>query len=419
MNVELVMAAEIKPVPGTSTQFANARKPQLISKLEGHQDVINMAVIVPNAEGVISVSDDRTVRVWLKRDTGQYWPSICHYMPSPATCIVYSEETKRLFVGMDNGTISEFKLSEDYNRMNHQRNYLAHQGRVADIVFSVWSEWVLSVGRDKYFQWHCSESGQRLGGFQCNAWCTAVQFDAQSKHVFIGDYSGQVTMLKIEESGYKPITTLKGHSGSIRCLSWDPERKLLFSGSFDQSIIVWDIGGQQGTAYELQGHHNKVSSLCFANASKQLISGSEDSTIVFWNMKVRRLETPEWADSDYCQRCTKPFFWNIKAMVDQKTIGIRQHHCRRCGKAVCDKCSGNQSKIPIMGYEFDVRVCDECHTVITDADRVSLASFHEARHSIIHMDLDETRSHLLTVGADKVIKLWDVSSLLQPSADQA
>lgn len=43
-------------------------------------------------------------------------------------------------------------------------------------------------------------------------------------------------------------------AGSIRCLSWDPARKLLFSGSFDQSIIVWDIGGQQGTAYELQGH---------------------------------------------------------------------------------------------------------------------------------------------------------------------
>lgn len=55
------MAAEIKPIAGTSTQFANSHKPQLISKLEGHQDVINMAVIVPNAEGVISVSDDKLV----------------------------------------------------------------------------------------------------------------------------------------------------------------------------------------------------------------------------------------------------------------------------------------------------------------------------------------------------------------------
>lgn len=43
-------------------------------------------------------------------------------------------------------------------------------------------------------------------------------------------------------------------TGSVRALAWDPEKRLLFSGSFDESIIVWDIGGQQGTAFELHGH---------------------------------------------------------------------------------------------------------------------------------------------------------------------
>ena len=43
-------------------------------------------------------------------------------------------------------------------------------------------------------------------------------------------------------------------AGSVRCLAWDMDRQLLFSGSFDQSIIVWDIGGKKGTAFELQGH---------------------------------------------------------------------------------------------------------------------------------------------------------------------
>ena len=43
-------------------------------------------------------------------------------------------------------------------------------------------------------------------------------------------------------------------TGSVRCLAWDPDKKQLFSGSFDQSIIIWDIGGQQGNAFELQGH---------------------------------------------------------------------------------------------------------------------------------------------------------------------
>ncbi|CAN8020167.1 unnamed protein product [Ixodes persulcatus] len=362
------MAAEIKPIGSSDAQVGNSKKPQLINKLVGHQEAVNVAVIIPGEDGVISISDDRTVRVWLRRDTGQYWPSICHNMPSAASSMDYNSETRRLFIGMDNGSISEFLVADDFNKMTHQRNYLAHQGKVVGIVFSLIAEWVLSVARDKYFQWHCSETGRRLGGFQCNAWCTALQFDAQSKHAFIADYSGHITMVKVEETGYKPVTTLKGHSGDIQCLSWDAERKLLFSGGFDQTIIVWDIGGKQGTAYELQGHHNKVTALCYHSPGKTLISASEDSTLVFWNMTTKRIETPEWGESDTCQRCSRPFFWNIKAMMDQKTIGIRQasHHCRKCGKAVCDKCSSNRSRIPIMGYEFDVRVCDECHVIITD-----------------------------------------------------
>lgn len=43
-------------------------------------------------------------------------------------------------------------------------------------------------------------------------------------------------------------------AGSIRALSWVAGPQLLFSGSFDQSVIVWDVGGRRGTVYELQGH---------------------------------------------------------------------------------------------------------------------------------------------------------------------
>ena len=52
------MAAEINPAaPGTSR--GNVRKPELINKLEGCSDTVNMAVIIPREDGVISVSDDR------------------------------------------------------------------------------------------------------------------------------------------------------------------------------------------------------------------------------------------------------------------------------------------------------------------------------------------------------------------------
>ncbi|KAK2141247.1 hypothetical protein LSH36_1134g00024 [Paralvinella palmiformis] len=322
------MAAQIK-APVNMSQ-ANIRKPQLINKIEGHSDDVNMAIITPQEEGVITASDDRTVRVWLKRDTGQYWPSICHTMQCAASCIDFNAETRKLFVGLENGTICEYQVADDYNKMNHVRDYL----------------------------------------------------------------------------------------GSVRSLAWDDERSLLFSASFDQSIIVWDIGGRQGTAFELQGHHDRVQSVVYASSSKQLLSAGDDCILAIWDMDVKRQETPDWAESDMCQKCNSPFFWNVKTMWEMKTIGVRQHHCRHCGKAICAKCSQNKSTIPVMGYEYEVRVCDQCHSDLSDEDRAPMATFHDTKQSVTFMSLDSTRKQLLTVGKDRVIKVA-ANSVVCPKCDQA
>lgn len=45
-----------------------------------------------------------------------------------------------------------------------------------------------------------------------------------------------------------------------------------------------------------------------------------------------------------------------------------KHHCRKCGQAVCGKCSTKRSSYPIMGFEFQVRVCDSCFESIKDEE---------------------------------------------------
>lgn len=314
------------------------------------------------------ISNCRTIRIWLKRDSGQYWPSVCQYMPSGCTSLNYTAETRTLFIGQENGTISEFILSDDCNRLTPVREYLAHQARITELQYAKHTGWILSASRDKLFAYHCTETRRKIGGYTFEAWCTSLQYDSLSKHAFIGDYSGQIIMLKLDANGCSMVTTLKGHSGSVRALHWAAGPQLLFSGSFDKSVIVWDIGGRRGTAYELQGHTNKVSALAFANNKQQLVTSGEDSVIVFWEMNAMRKAAPDWVESDTCQLCTRPFFWNLRAMMDQKQIGIRQHHCRNCGKAICDKCSINRINIPIMGFEFDVRVCDHCHQILKSTE---------------------------------------------------
>ena len=49
---------------------------------------------IPGEDGVISISNDRSVRIWLLRDSGQFWPSICHYMSSAPTSLSYCHDTR-------------------------------------------------------------------------------------------------------------------------------------------------------------------------------------------------------------------------------------------------------------------------------------------------------------------------------------
>jgi len=384
-----------------------------VGKVEGFTDDLNDAILVPGEDGVITAGDDKTVQLWLKRDSGQYWPSICQYMPTIATCLSVnfsSPESRLVIVGLDNGTVSIYNLAQDCNKLEHQKDYLSHVGRVTGVHYE--KNRVLSVSRDKTFQWADVKTANIMATHTLSAWCTALQYDSETDSAFVGDYAGQITMLKLSgTNSLVCVTTFKGHSGSIRSLMWEPQSSLLFSGSFDQIVCVWDIGGKQGTVYELQGHKGKVTGLSYLKKSSQLISGGEDGILVAWNMQIQRTETPDWKESDICETCKRPFFWNLKAMMESKTLGQRQHHCRKCGKAICDKCSTKRSPLPKLGFEFEVRVCDPCFGEVTDNDRTSLASFHEAKHSVVTLHLDESRCLLVTVGSDRIIKIWDISAL--------
>lgn len=68
------------------------------------------------------------------------------------------------------------------------------------------------------------------------------------------DLATSNTSTEQQAVGVQPVTVLRGHAGPVRSLAWDPGHKFLFSGSEDKMVIAWDIGGQQGTAFELLGH---------------------------------------------------------------------------------------------------------------------------------------------------------------------
>jgi len=361
---------------------------------------------------VITALDDRTLRIWLRRSTGKYWPSVCQTFESSPTTLFYHDPSRKLYSGSETGLTYEFLVAEDYNKITVERTYSGHQSRVESLYFSFDNNLLLSVGRDKKFNWYSTSSGQQLGSYNLNAWGMSIAFDELTKHCFVGDFSGNILFCKLNEADCQLITTLSGHTGSVQTLLWEPEAEWLFSGSYDNTVIVWDIGTKQGRAIELNGHVDRIVGLCYDRPIKILLTCSADGHIGVWPMNVKRNETPKWLENDICQICKSPFFWNVKAMWQQKQIGLRQHHCRKCGRAVCDQCSKTRTAMPLLGYEIVQRVCNECAQTLRTDETTPLASFHDARQGTTKTDYNSKKKIFLTVGTDRTIKIWDLSSVI-------
>lgn len=67
---------------------------------------------------------------------------------------------------------------------------------------------------------------------------------------------------------------------------------------------------------------NKVTGLCYAGGSRRLLSAGADGAVGCWDMSEPRRETPTWQEADLCHLCHKPFFWNLRAMMDQRQLGM-------------------------------------------------------------------------------------------------
>lgn len=78
--------------------------------------------------------------------------------------------------------------------------------------------------------------------------------------------------------------TLRGHRGSINCLSWGSGNQLA-SGSADNTVMAWCFG-RKLKAFRFVGHKQPVTCVAFSPDGLLLASGSKDCTVCLWPPSV-------------------------------------------------------------------------------------------------------------------------------------
>eukprot|EP00931_Biecheleriopsis_adriatica_P114712 TRINITY_DN90625_c0_g1_i1.p1 TRINITY_DN90625_c0_g1~~TRINITY_DN90625_c0_g1_i1.p1 ORF type:complete len:584 (+),score=95.52 TRINITY_DN90625_c0_g1_i1:42-1793(+) len=79
------------------------------------------------------------------------------------------------------------------------------------------------------------------------------------------------------------IGTLPGHRGFVKCMAATLTNKMLCSGSQDKTIKLWSLETFSSTS-TLYGHTSEVNTLMILEGTDMLISGGEDRSIRVWDL---------------------------------------------------------------------------------------------------------------------------------------
>lgn len=77
--------------------------------------------------------------------------------------------------------------------------------------------------------------------------------------------------------------TLQGHSNYVFCVDWASTGGVLASGSFDESIRLWDVRGGGRCLRTIAAHADPITSVVFSPDSTVLASSSYDGLIRLWD----------------------------------------------------------------------------------------------------------------------------------------
>ena len=192
----------------------------------------------------------------------------------------------------------------------------------------------------------------------------AVAFSPDGRHAISGSYDGTIILWDVASG--ESLRTFKGHTSLV---AFSPDGRHAISGSYDNTIILWDVASGERLR-TFKGHTSSVRAAAFSRDGRHAISGSRDKTLTLWDV-----------GSGESLRTFKGHTNSVRAVAFS-----------RDGRHAI---SGSRDKTLIL---WDVGLGEPLRTFKGHTSFVNAVAFsHEGRH-------------VLSGSSDNTLMLWDVET---------
>lgn len=206
-------------------------------------------------------------------------------------------------------------------------------------------------------------------------------------------------------------TTFKDHTESVECVVYSPDSNTLASGSWDQTIKLWDTKTGE-LKHTLTSHTDSVRNLAYSPDGKFLASASDDNTIKLWNAKTGELINTLTSHSDFVKNLAySPDSKFLASASDDKTIKLWDVKTGTLKNTL----TGHLDYVNAVAYSPDgktlVSASDDSTIKLWDAKTGTLKNTltgHTRSINVIAYSPDG--KILASASSDKTIKLWDTKT---------
>jgi WD40 repeat protein/energy-coupling factor transporter ATP-binding protein EcfA2 len=117
----------------------------------------------------------------------------------------------------------------------------------------------------------------------------SVAFSPDGKTIVSGSWDNTLRLWDLQ--GNSLGQPFLGHTRNVYSVAFSPDGKTIVSGSWDNTLQLWDLQGNS-LGQPFLGHTSDVTSVAFSPDGKTVVSGSWDNTLRLWDLQGNSLGQP-------------------------------------------------------------------------------------------------------------------------------